>query len=308
MDQMLIGGVPLATERGSVKFDLAGATVSDETNNLGWPVGYLNAPRLSTVDASVYPYSQDDAAALAPLLALDGYLPVQLPRGQRIAARPADDGHRRRGWHAQGSDHYESTWVVDTATVLLADLCWRGATPGAFAYSRVSPVYQVLGLSRMTLLQDNGWQATGNDAWNATLIAEASTDDTDRTQVTLVAEVTVTAGATAAVGLGPVVGSRAARPLGGDGVGVQFTSPNIQLIGASDVIADGSTPSPFAGRYRIMVTARPGGGRVEVWRNQVQLLRHTRVLWQPGVQPPVGAIYSVRHGTAILHRWWLTRD
>jgi hypothetical protein len=307
---LVIGGLELATVQNTVNVLYGGGASALEATNNGKRVGYRSSAVAKEIQAGVMPWLDADAIMVKNVLGLDGIFPLQLPNGTVYAVRPPEDGQQFQGWRTLGNDRYRGAWYPQP-TVLLADLCLRCEYPGKYAFtSGINPVYSYLGFpSGIILTKDVGWRLTGNGSWSQVFIGERTWTSEQRNHMTLVADVSVEAGASAAIGLGELfaVNSKAARPFGGDGLGVTFTGTTVQLLDADDNPIVGFAPAPFVGRYHVIITARPFGGRIEVWRGTTQLLVHRSVPWQPGAVP-AGAIFNVRSGSATLHRWWLVRN
>jgi hypothetical protein len=293
---LYLGGVPLYTVENSLVVSYGGGSAATRTASQR-TIGTRNDARATAISAKLYPYGNDTLADMERVLGIPGIVPIVLPDGRRFAVQ--SDEHEIEGYHEQGSDSYTASWRV-RHDVSMADLFLRGNRPGAYAAIPTPDTPYTLAGS-WAMLPEDGVQLTGSGRWNRTYLAERS--GTTATPV-LVAELTIAENTDAALGLVDLAEQRTIQPLGARGIGVRFTPQALQVLEQNNGLRDGVGMASTAGRYTVIITARPFGSRVEIWNGVNRLIYNVSLAYRMG---GAGALLHVRSGAATLHRWYVVR-
>lgn len=299
-----IAGIPIQSARDSFVRTYSGG-IAQTYLTASSTLGQASVKTLAGFDVEFVPTNSTDETALRNILHRGGGIPILLPDTTRVGALFDEGGQEVQGYVANKTQVYKTKWLVPKS-LIMADLCWRGSTPGQHAYVRGGTAMASLG--NRTLLSDNGWKL---DAGAGTVYAaHYITDNTPsgvytlRSQPTLYADITILAGdpAIGALGLGQS-GSLANRPFGANGCGIIWSGDEITLAGDGDTgttTIDISRPA----NIQVIIIARPRGARVEVWDGS------TRLGWSNNVDFTITTnflrpIVQAKTGAVILHQWWM---
>jgi len=311
-NMLFLGGVALYTRAGTIERGFGGGMVQATETTSGRTVAQRSAVHLTTLTVEPYPPDAATAAVLPRLLALPGVLPMILLDGTRVAVEtPELRAHSVRGHYARGTDQYQTTWRV-RHDVALADVFWRSAT-GAFAYSDLpAPLYTIQGV--VDHEPDVGIVLTGNGSHLASTSIRERAAGT-RFQPTLVADLTIQAVRGAATGkIGLSLPSSRDRRFGSAGIWLEWRTQGFLLWGVDPADPTGQTArvagsvdGRVAGRYLVVLAARPGGARLEIWQNRKRMVSVGTIPWPVTLSEVPLAMLAVSEGTACLHRWYILK-